>query len=86
MESIKCLGLTFRRYFGQTVNDNRYFHGKVLCSWMKILLHDTWKVLLGVLKDVLTCQDTVPTVKFAGHNFSNDMGEKNSKNNGNIIY
>ncbi|PWA84621.1 ribonuclease H-like domain, Reverse transcriptase, RNA-dependent DNA polymerase [Artemisia annua] len=32
MESIKCIGLTFRRYFGQRVNINRYFHRPVLCQ------------------------------------------------------
>ena len=90
MESIKCLGLTFRRYFGQTVNANRYSDGKVLCQVllclrMKVLLHVIWKVLLGVLKDALTCQDTVPTVKNTGNKLSKDMGKITSKNNGKII-
>jgi hypothetical protein len=80
--------LTFRRYFGQTVNINSYFDEKVLCQSTALFTDEstTWKVLLGVLKDVLTCQDTVPTVKNTGNNLSKDMGKINSKNNGKIIY
>jgi hypothetical protein len=44
------------------------------------------KVLLGVLKGTLMCQNTVPTVKNAGNKLSKDLGKITSKNNGKIIY
>jgi hypothetical protein len=52
---------------------------------MKVMLHVIWKILLGVLKGTLTCQDTVPTVKNAGNKLSKVMGKITSKNNGKII-
>ena len=41
MEGIYCLGLTFRRYFGQTVNANRYFNGKVLCQSIALVIDES---------------------------------------------
>ena len=63
----------------------KYFAKVLLCSQMKVLLHVVWKVLLGILKDALTCQDTVPTVKNTGNKLSKDMGKITSKNNGKVI-
>ena len=83
------LGLTFqdilvKRSTQIDIFVGKYFAKVLLCSQMKVLFHDCGKVLLGILKGKLTCQDTVPTVRNAGNKLSKDMGEITSKNNGKI--
>jgi hypothetical protein len=73
--------------FGQTVNSTftREVFWSTYCYVLQMNVLLLWKVLLGDMKDTLTCQNTVPTVIFAGNKLSKDMGIILSKNNSKII-